>query len=167
MTDKQASCPLHPANVIRRAITFLPVSKQDSPDAMETRGTVRVPGHVADGQDRQCPSNRSTDSKPMIGRSVGSAPCATPGSAGDSNPPANGGQSASPRTWMETYRSRKSWRERLQWIRDRLTDPGSHHPEPLCTVAIYLRLLATGELRCEEDGRHFRPQSPRRGGRRR
>src|ERR1700690_4033699 len=59
---------------------------------------------------------------------------------------------------VEATRTRKSWRERLQWIRDRLTDP-AFAPEPgqLATVAIYLRLLATGELKCEEDGRHFRP----------
>ncbi len=59
---------------------------------------------------------------------------------------------------IDATRERKSWRERLQWIRDRLTDPDfAPAPEPLATVAIYLRLLATGELPCQEDGQHFRP----------
>ena len=30
-------------------------------------------------------------------------------------------------------------------------------PEQLASLAIYLRFLATGEVSCEEDGRHFRP----------
>src|ERR1700730_17842768 len=59
---------------------------------------------------------------------------------------------------VEASRSRKSWRERLQWVRDRFIDSSfTPTPEHLATVAIYLRLLATGELRCEEDGRQFRP----------
>jgi phosphoglucan,water dikinase len=59
---------------------------------------------------------------------------------------------------IEAARTHKSWRERLQWVRDRLTDPAfTPVPGPLATVAIYLRLLATGELQCEEDGRHYRP----------
>ena len=58
-------------------------------------------------------------------------------------------------------RSSKSWRERLQWVRDRLTDPafaGAVLPQ-LAAVAIYLRFLATGERRQQrrpglgEDGR--------------
>lgn len=59
---------------------------------------------------------------------------------------------------VEATKSRKSWRERLQWIRDRLTAP-TFAPDAgqLATIAIYLRLLATNELKCEEDGRHFRP----------
>jgi phosphoglucan,water dikinase len=52
----------------------------------------------------------------------------------------------------------KSWRQRLQWVRDRFMDPAfAPTPGQLATVAAYLRLLATGALRCEEDGRHFRP----------
>jgi phosphoglucan,water dikinase len=62
------------------------------------------------------------------------------------------------RQLVEAHRARKSWRERLQWIRDRLVDPAFNEgPGPLVTIAIYLRLLATGELACAEDGRHFRP----------
>jgi phosphoglucan,water dikinase len=52
----------------------------------------------------------------------------------------------------------KSWRERLGWVRDRLVDPAfAPTPGQLATLAVYLRFLATGELRCAEDGRHFRP----------
>ncbi len=59
---------------------------------------------------------------------------------------------------LEATRQRKSWRERLQWIRDRFADPAfAPASEQLATIAIYLRLLSTGELRCEEDGGHFRP----------
>jgi len=52
----------------------------------------------------------------------------------------------------------KSWRERLQWVRDRILDPSFGPTQGhLATLAIYLRLLATGELVCAEDGGHFRP----------
>src|SRR5581483_1077571 len=62
------------------------------------------------------------------------------------------------RELIEATRTRRSWRERLQWVRDRFADPAfAPTPGHLATVAVYLRLLATGELRCEEDGRHFRP----------
>ncbi len=61
-------------------------------------------------------------------------------------------------TVIEATRSRKSWRERLQWLRDHFADPAfAPTPGQLASIAIYLRFLATGELRCEEDGRHFRP----------
>jgi phosphoglucan,water dikinase len=62
------------------------------------------------------------------------------------------------RALVEATRERRSWRERLQWIRDRFTDPAfAPTSGELATVAIYLRLLSTGELPSEEDGRHFRP----------
>ncbi len=52
----------------------------------------------------------------------------------------------------------RSWRERLGWVHATLThadfDP---KPEHLATLAVYLRFLGTGEVACEEDGRHFRP----------
>lgn len=52
----------------------------------------------------------------------------------------------------------RSWRERLGWVHATLTradfDPT---PEHLATLAVYLRFLGTGEVACEEDGRHFRP----------
>jgi phosphoglucan,water dikinase len=52
----------------------------------------------------------------------------------------------------------RSWREKLDWVRDRL----AHETEPLTQgelvdVAAYLRFLGTGEIPCAEDGRHFRP----------
>ncbi len=59
---------------------------------------------------------------------------------------------------VESARSRKSWRERLQWVRDRLLDSAfTPTAGQLATIAIYLRLLATGELQCAEDGGHYRP----------
>jgi phosphoglucan,water dikinase len=59
---------------------------------------------------------------------------------------------------IEATKGARSWRERLQWIRDRFIDPAfAATPGQLATIAIYLRFLATGELKCEEDGRHFRP----------
>jgi len=52
----------------------------------------------------------------------------------------------------------KSWREKLDAVlgllkknTEKLTE------ENLAIVAIYLRLLNTGQIRCTEDGRHFRP----------
>ena len=52
----------------------------------------------------------------------------------------------------------QSWRERLYWIRDTVSAPDfAGGPEQLASLAIYLRFLGTGELRCAEDGRHFRP----------
>jgi len=53
---------------------------------------------------------------------------------------------------------RRSWREKLEFIRDLLANAG---PEPatgeLTYLAVYLRFLGTGEVACVEDGRHFRP----------
>jgi phosphoglucan,water dikinase len=62
------------------------------------------------------------------------------------------------RALVESAQAHKSWRARLQWVRDRLVDP-AFQPTPgrLATVAIYLRFLATGELPCAEDGGHYRP----------
>jgi len=55
-------------------------------------------------------------------------------------------------------RSRRSWREKLDFIRELLVSENL----PLTTgqlvdMAIYLRFLGTGEIPCVEDGRHFRP----------
>ena len=59
---------------------------------------------------------------------------------------------------VDMSRDCKSWRERLQWVRDRFADPAfAPTPGDLGTLAVYLRFLATGEVKCEEDGRHFRP----------
>jgi phosphoglucan,water dikinase len=52
----------------------------------------------------------------------------------------------------------RSWREKLEFIRDLLANQGR---EPttgeLIYLAAYLRFLGTGEIACVEDGRHFRP----------
>ena len=51
-----------------------------------------------------------------------------------------------------------SWRQRLGWIRDLVSQPEfAATPEQLAALAVYLRFLGTGELACEEDGHHFRP----------
>jgi phosphoglucan,water dikinase len=58
-------------------------------------------------------------------------------------------------TANEEYRS---WRRRLEWVRDQLSAPGFEaRPQQLATLAIYLRFLGTGEVTCEEDGGHYRP----------
>lgn len=60
---------------------------------------------------------------------------------------------------------RKSWRQRLSYIRSLFTDPEvaadvnfhTHSIDALATVSIYLTFLASGQLKCEEDGGHYRP----------
>jgi phosphoglucan,water dikinase len=62
------------------------------------------------------------------------------------------------RELIEAARTFRSWRQRLQWLRDRLADSAfSLTPSRLALLAVYLRLLATGELPCQEDGGHYRP----------
>jgi phosphoglucan, water dikinase len=62
------------------------------------------------------------------------------------------------RALVENHGAQKSWRGRLQWIRDRFADESfSPTRGDLASVAVYLRFLATGEAPCEEDGGHFRP----------
>jgi len=62
------------------------------------------------------------------------------------------------RSLVQANSEHRSWRERLQWVRDRILDPAFMPTQgQLATLAIYLRFLATGELACAEDGRHFRP----------
>ena len=51
----------------------------------------------------------------------------------------------------------RSWREKLDFIRELLANETSLTAEELVDVAVYLRFLGTGEIRCVEDGRHFRP----------
>jgi phosphoglucan,water dikinase len=53
----------------------------------------------------------------------------------------------------------RSWREKLQAVYGLLV-PDSPTPltdDQLVYIAIYLRFLSSGEIPCEEDGRHFRP----------
>ena len=62
------------------------------------------------------------------------------------------------RALVDNHGKQKSWRGRLQWIRDRFADAAFVPTRgDLATLAIYLRFLATGEALCEEDGGHFRP----------
>src|SRR5438874_2696005 len=52
----------------------------------------------------------------------------------------------------------RSWREKLDLVLGLLA--GENAPlttEQLVAIAIYLRLVRTGEVPCAEDGRHFRP----------
>jgi len=55
-------------------------------------------------------------------------------------------------------RRARSWREKLDLVLGLLTgDDAPLATEELVDVAIYLRFLGTGAIRCAEDGRHFRP----------
>jgi len=59
---------------------------------------------------------------------------------------------------VEANRRCRSWREQLEAVRLLLTRKVPPlTPGQLTDLAIYLRFLGTGEIRCEEDGRHFRP----------
>ena len=52
----------------------------------------------------------------------------------------------------------RSWREKLDWVRRRLTqDTQPLTQEELVDVAVCLRFLGAGEVACAEDGQHFRP----------
>ena len=59
----------------------------------------------------------------------------------------------------EADRRSRSWREKLQAIQSLLA--GNKGAElglqQLVDLAVYARFLATGEIPCTEDGRHFRP----------
>ena len=58
----------------------------------------------------------------------------------------------------DAHAATKSWRQRLWWVRDTLLSP-DFEPTPanLAALAVYLRFLSNGQLACEEDGRHYRP----------
>lgn len=52
----------------------------------------------------------------------------------------------------------RSWREKLDLVQSLLAKATTPlEPDQLVDVAIYLRMLGTGQLQCVEDGRHFRP----------
>ncbi|UCG11121.1 MAG: TIM barrel protein [Deltaproteobacteria bacterium] len=62
------------------------------------------------------------------------------------------------RKLAEADSRRRSWREKLGWICDCLTDVRFELSlERLIYLAIYLRFIGTGEVCCEEDGQHYRP----------
>lgn len=59
---------------------------------------------------------------------------------------------------VTAHHERRSWRQRLGWIKEFVSAADfTASPQQLATLAIYLRFLASGEVSCEEDGRHFRP----------
>jgi phosphoglucan,water dikinase len=59
---------------------------------------------------------------------------------------------------IAAHAKHSSWRQHLGWIEE-IVSAGDFtgSPEQLASLAIYLRFLATGEVSCKEDGRHFRP----------
>jgi phosphoglucan,water dikinase len=58
----------------------------------------------------------------------------------------------------EGDRTRRSWREKLDFVRELLArEKPAVTSDQLVDIAIYLRFLGTGEIACSEDGRHFRP----------
>ena len=59
---------------------------------------------------------------------------------------------------VRAHAKNPSWRQRLSWIQEVVSATDfSGRAEQLASLAIYLRFLATGEVSCAEDGRHFRP----------
>jgi len=55
-------------------------------------------------------------------------------------------------------RRRPSWRQKLSWVETFLSDTRRvPDVDSLAYVAIYLRFVGTGEVRCEEGGGHYRP----------
>lgn len=60
---------------------------------------------------------------------------------------------------------KKSWRQRLAFVRSLFTEPDvaaqlafdSANIDSLATVSVYLSFLAAGQVKCEEDGGHHRP----------
>ncbi len=52
---------------------------------------------------------------------------------------------------------RRSWRRKLAWIEEFLSRTESPTRDDLTYLAIYLRLIGTGVLTCEEEGGHYRP----------
>jgi phosphoglucan,water dikinase len=52
-----------------------------------------------------------------------------------------------------------SWRQRLEWIRDLIDDKQRLDTGELVYIALYLRFIGTGEVRCAEDGGHYRPSN--------
>ncbi|NIA09976.1 MAG: TIM barrel protein [Nitrospiraceae bacterium] len=59
---------------------------------------------------------------------------------------------------VKADRKNRSWREKLSWIDALLSDDTFEiDTDRLIYLAIYLRFIATDEIACSEDGRHFRP----------
>lgn len=68
------------------------------------------------------------------------------------------------RAVVKVTAERKSWRQRLAFIRALLTDSSvaadaafdKTNVDHLATLCIYLTFLSTGQVRCDEDGAHYR-----------
>lgn len=66
---------------------------------------------------------------------------------------------------VQLHGERRSWRQRLTFIRSLFTEPAvageaefdSASVHNLATVAIYLTFLSNGQVQCDEDGGHYRP----------
>jgi phosphoglucan,water dikinase len=54
-------------------------------------------------------------------------------------------------------RERQSWRRRLEWVRDAVHDGAAPNPDRLASLAVFLKLVATGAVPSQEDGGHHRP----------
>ncbi len=54
-------------------------------------------------------------------------------------------------------RERRSWRRRLEWVRDAVQDGAGRSPDRLASLAVFLKLVATARVPGQEDGGHFRP----------
>jgi phosphoglucan, water dikinase len=57
----------------------------------------------------------------------------------------------------EMSRERRSWRRRLEWVRDAVQDGAGRSPDRLASLAVFLKLVATGTVPGQEDGGHYRP----------
>jgi len=118
------------------------------------------------------PAGREPNLPPATER-AGTKPSADPhdhGSRLREPTPAPHGQpeeSAFLQTLVAADQRSRSWREKLDVVRDLLVQrspprqPGASHPAPieerLAYIAIYLRFLNSRQIPCQEDGRHFRP----------
>lgn len=52
-----------------------------------------------------------------------------------------------------------SWRKRLEWVLNFIENTRSPDLDQLVYIAIYLRLIGTGAIRCGEEGGHYRPSN--------
>ncbi len=59
---------------------------------------------------------------------------------------------------VEADKQHRSWREKLAWIHDFVTEKiSSRDTGQLTYLMIYLRFIGTGQVACTEDGKHYRP----------
>ncbi|PXF43672.1 Phosphoglucan, water dikinase, chloroplastic [Gracilariopsis chorda] len=83
---------------------------------------------------------------------------------GPMNPNANG-LGTLEKAIIEMNMTQKSWRQRLAFVRALFTDDeaakkigfNKHSIDALATISTYLSFLSNGQVKCEEDGGHHRP----------